>query len=87
MNRVLSVASRLSLLVFLLGGTIVTFGQIAGIAAGDGDLVMKAATRVGEPTCVTAGIAGLLAFVRVYFKSEQREREAEPVPELPKQRT
>ncbi|WP_405853995.1 hypothetical protein OG407_00820 [Streptomyces sp. NBC_01515] len=59
MNRVLSVASRLSLLVFLLGGTIATFGQIAG----------------------------LLAFVRVYFKSEQREREAEPVPELPKQRT
>ncbi|WP_051735663.1 hypothetical protein [Streptomyces sp. NRRL B-3229] len=75
MNRLLSVAFRVTLLMFLLGGTIFTFAQIAGILIADGSLVTQTAGKVGEPTCVVAGVAGLLAFARMYVAPDGKSSE------------
>lgn len=65
-DAVLRICFRITTVAFLLGGLIVTLGQIVGIALGNGGMVQAMASDVGAPVCIVAGIAGLLAFARIY---------------------
>ncbi len=62
-----SVVFKLSLLLFLAGGAVVTFGQLIGVAVGSGAMVTALATGVGTMSCIVAGISGFFAFLLIYL--------------------
>ncbi|MCO1574697.1 hypothetical protein M8C13_02860 [Crossiella sp. SN42] len=66
MHRVLLTASRLCLLAFLLAGVLAVAGQSLGLLLGSGSLVKTFGGPVTDLACVTAAIAGVLAFLLRY---------------------
>ncbi|GAA2264212.1 hypothetical protein GCM10009853_016940 [Glycomyces scopariae] len=66
MSSLLSAASRICIVVLVLGGFVVTFTQVIGIAIGDADTVIFGGTTLFAPVCVVAGLAGIFAFLRMY---------------------
>ncbi|MDA3628202.1 hypothetical protein OU415_22395 [Saccharopolyspora sp. WRP15-2] len=57
---------RISVIAFLAGGFILTFGQLAGVVIGDGAILVALENVLAVPTYVCAAIAGLLAFIEMY---------------------
>ena len=68
MSNLLSVLSRICIIILIAGGVLVTLMQVLGIAVGDPDMVVFAGTSLFEPVCVIAGLAGVFAFLRSYTK-------------------
>ncbi|MFI6025902.1 hypothetical protein [Amycolatopsis magusensis] len=66
MYSFLLVAARTCLVAFLLGGTAVTLGQLTAIALGDGAMMEVFGTGVADTACVTASVAGTVAFLLRY---------------------
>ncbi|GAA1680470.1 hypothetical protein GCM10009830_29370 [Glycomyces endophyticus] len=68
MSSLLSAASRICIVVLVIGGFVVTFTQVIGILVGDADTVVFGGTTLFQPVCVVAGLAGIFAFLRMYTK-------------------
>ncbi|GGM90377.1 hypothetical protein GCM10011609_29190 [Lentzea pudingi] len=66
MYRILLLATRVCLIVFLLGGVAVVVGQTVGIVVGSGPLVESFGDTVTEIACVVAAVTGALAFLLLY---------------------
>ncbi|MEV4645042.1 hypothetical protein [Saccharopolyspora sp. NPDC049357] len=77
MSTLLSTASRICIIVLVLGGAAVTFTQVAGIALGDPEVVMFAGTALLDPVCVIAGFAGIFAYLRTYTRAGKAEAESQ----------
>jgi hypothetical protein len=78
-SSLLSTLSRICIALLILGGVIVTFTQVLGIAVGNSGLVEFAGTSVLDPVTVIAGLAGIFAFLRMYTQRGQTDVEAERV--------
>ena len=68
MSTFLSTASRICIILLVLGGVVVTFTQVVGIAIGSSDSVTFAGTTLLNPVCIIAGMAGVFAFLHTYTK-------------------
>lgn len=66
----------LCLLVFMIGGTILVAGQLAGIILQNGQLMIIASEYVGTPTFICASIAGILGFIYSYLPDEKKTEPA-----------
>lgn len=83
-RTVISVAFRISVVAFLLGGLVVVALQAAGLALGNGDFVDAVSDVVAPWAYGAAGVAGLLAFVLSYFRTDEPQAAdgvSTPVPE------
>ncbi|MCX4679147.1 hypothetical protein OG413_28230 [Streptomyces sp. NBC_01433] len=59
-------ASRVLVVLFLIGGITVVLGQTVAIAVGSAGLMTSFGTDVAEVVCVLAGLAGIFAFLLLY---------------------
>ncbi|WP_232666775.1 hypothetical protein [Pseudonocardia sp. TRM90224] len=66
MSPALSHASRVCIVLLLLGGALVAFGQVVGIAVGSAATVELFGNDVVGIVSTIAGLAGILAFLRLY---------------------
>ncbi|MET8468482.1 hypothetical protein ABZY90_05530 [Streptomyces sp. NPDC006422] len=84
-HRVLQPLFRLSIVVFLAGGTVTVVGQALGMVLGDASWVEGVAADAGPATCIAASISGILSFVLSYGKqhAEHPEGEGEPGAQAP----
>ncbi|MEJ3655590.1 hypothetical protein WEH80_21710 [Actinomycetes bacterium KLBMP 9759] len=79
MSPALSHASRACIVLLLLGGALVAFGQVAGIIAGSATTVELFGDDVVGVVSPIAGLAGILAFLRLYTADGRAEAAAEHV--------
>jgi hypothetical protein len=79
MSKLLSTASRICIIILVLGGVVVTFTQVAGIVVGDPDTVIFAGTTLLDPVCVIAGFSGVFAYLRTYTRAGKSEVESQDV--------
>ncbi|SDD59581.1 hypothetical protein [Glycomyces harbinensis] len=68
MSSLLSAASRICIVILVIGGFVVTFTQVVGILLGNADMVVFGGTTLFQPVCVVAGLAGVFAFLRMYTR-------------------
>ncbi|MFC3995615.1 hypothetical protein ACFOVU_06805 [Nocardiopsis sediminis] len=71
MTRALDIAFRIGLGLFLIGGFVLVLAQAAALAAGSGTAVVSAAETIGPAVYATAGITGIIAFIRSYLENWQ----------------
>ncbi len=69
-EKTISILFWISTLVFLLGGLAIVAGQAGGIIAGNGDFVTSFEETLAPWAYGASGVAGLLAFVLMYFHPE-----------------
>jgi len=69
-EKIICILFRISTLVFLLGGLAIVAGQAGGIIAGNGNFVTNFEETLAPWAYGAAGVAGLLAFVLMYFHPE-----------------
>jgi hypothetical protein len=67
MRNIIAVLFKTCLVVFLLGGTCLVFGQLAGLILGNGDLIMKTWDIFANPTFIVSAIAGVFGFILGYL--------------------
>lgn len=68
MHKVFLITSQVSLILFLIAGSVVVLGQTAAIVVGDGALMKTFGTSVSDIACVVAGIAGISSFLLRYTR-------------------
>jgi hypothetical protein len=73
MSIVLSHLSRLFIALLLLGGIVVTLGQVLGIALSNAGLVLALGTTGVSLISVIAGLAGIVSFLRYYTREGKAE--------------
>lgn len=64
------------LLLFIIGGTCLVFGQLAGILFQKGDWIIKSWELFANPTFIISAIAGIFGFILGYFPKEKVNEEA-----------
>lgn len=74
MSAFLSHTSRVCIVLLLVGGVVVTFGQVVGIAIADADLVTVLGTTGVSAISVIAGLAAIFAFVRSYGRQGKADQ-------------
>lgn len=79
MSRFLSRASCACIGALLIGGVLVSFGQVAGILVGNAAVVELFGTTVLDVVCIIAGLAGIFAFLRRYMPGGNEVAAAERV--------
>ncbi|PMC34406.1 hypothetical protein CJ195_23430 [Bacillus sp. UMB0899] len=70
MKNILIFLFKFCLILFLLGGTCLVFGQLAGLIFQNGDLVMKTWDIFANPTFILSALAGLIGYILGYFPKE-----------------
>ncbi|WP_226530743.1 hypothetical protein [Metabacillus niabensis] len=70
MKKILIFLFKVCLILFLLGGTCLVFGQLAGLIFQNGDLVIKTWDIFANPTFILSALAGLIGFILGYFPKE-----------------
>lgn len=73
MSTLLSHLSRLFIALLLVGGVVVTLGQVVGIAFADAGLVITLGTTGVNLISVIAGLAGIVSFLRYYTRDGKAE--------------
>ncbi len=73
MSILLSHLSRLFIALLLLGGIVVTLGQVLGIALSNAGLVLTLGTTGVSLISVIAGLAGIVSFLRYYTREGKAE--------------
>ena len=68
MSNLLSHASRICIALLLVGGIVVTLGQVVGIAIASPEVVTFLGTTGVNAIGIFAGLAGIFAFLRYYTK-------------------
>jgi hypothetical protein len=71
--RIINQLFRLALVVSLIAGAAMTFGQLIGVVVGQGSWLIALEALLAIPTYVGASIAGLLAFVELYTRGSTKE--------------
>lgn len=71
MKTLVRKAFTLFLMIFMIGGTALVFGQLIGLIIQNGDLMVQTSELVGPPTFICAAIAGMLGFVYSYFPDKK----------------
>ncbi|MEB8340627.1 hypothetical protein [Streptomyces endophyticus] len=74
-QRLLQLLFRLSIVVFLAGGTVTVVGQALGMVMGDAAWVEGVAADSGPATCIAASISGMLSFVLSYGKQGAEQQD------------
>jgi hypothetical protein len=69
-EKITCILFRISTLVFLLGGLAIVLGQAGGLVAGNGEFVTGFEETLAPWAYGASGVAGLLAFVLMYFHPE-----------------
>ncbi|MFF2502549.1 hypothetical protein ACFVTY_04050 [Streptomyces sp. NPDC058067] len=80
-SRLLQPLFRLSIVVFLLGGTLIVLGQAVGVALGDAHWVARTAAVLQPTTCIAASISGILSFALSYGPAGESAAAGSPVSE------
>lgn len=75
MKKLLTVLFKVCLILFLLGGTCLVFGQLAGLIFQNGELVIKTWDIFANPTFILSALAGLIGFILGYFPKENSVEE------------
>lgn len=73
MRKIIQLLFTISLILFMVGGTLLVLGQIMGIILMNGELMVQVTNIFSEPTFITASISGLLGFVYSYFPKEKQQ--------------
>lgn len=73
MTRFLRTLFTLATLLLVLGGAVMVGAQVVALVLGRGDWLAQVPEVVGPPTLISASVAGLLAFVLSYVKSQPAE--------------
>lgn len=68
MNKTLALLSKICLVVMMVGGFVVTFGQVIGIIIGDGPMIQLFGENFIGPVSAIAGLGALFAFGQFYTK-------------------
>lgn len=63
------------LLLFMIGGTCLVLGQLAGILFQKGDWIIKSWELFANPTFIISAIAGIFGFILGYFPKEKVDEE------------
>ena len=71
MRNIIAVLFKTCLEVFLLGGTCLVFGQLAGLILQNGDLVIKTWDIFANPTFTISAIAGIFGFILNYLPKDK----------------
>ncbi|MET9035887.1 hypothetical protein [Streptomyces mirabilis] len=66
---------RLSVIAFLVGGSVIVVVQALGIALGDVGWVTAVEEHAGPPTFIVSSVSGLLAFVLSYLTKPEESAE------------
>lgn len=77
MSNLLSHLSRVCIALLLLGGIVVSLGQVLGIALANAGLVITLGTTGVNLISVIAGLAGIVSFLRYYTREGKAELVAE----------
>ena len=75
MKKMLTFLFKVCLILFLLGGTCLVFGQLAGLIFQNGELVTKSWDIFANPTFILSALAGLIGYILGYFPKEIRAEE------------
>ncbi|WP_175638405.1 hypothetical protein [Metabacillus schmidteae] len=70
MKNILIFLFKFCLILFLLGGTCLVFGQLAGLIFQNGDLVIKTWDIFANPTFILSAMAGVIGYILGYFPKE-----------------
>ncbi|WP_404332257.1 hypothetical protein [Mesobacillus maritimus] len=71
MRNIIAFLFKACLVVFLLGGTCLVFGQMAGLIFGNGDLIIYTWDIFAYPTFIFSAIAGVLGFILGYLPKDK----------------
>lgn len=77
MSTLLSHLSRVCIALLLLGGIVVSLGQVLGIAFANSGLVITLGTTGVNLISVIAGLAGIVSFLRYYTREGKAEQVTE----------
>lgn len=73
MRNIIAALFKMCLVLFLLGGTCLVFGQLGGLLLQNGDMVIKTWDVFANPTFIISAIGGILGFILGYFPKEKTE--------------
>lgn len=71
MRNIIAILFKTCLIVFLLGGTCLVIGQMAGLILGSGDLIIKTWDIFANPTFIVSAIAGICGFILGYLPEDK----------------
>lgn len=72
-ERLLRLGFVLTLVLFLIGGSVLVACQAVQLVRGDGTAVISVSDRLGPPTFEVATLCGLFAFALEYLRHGGRE--------------
>lgn len=75
MRNIIAFLFKTCLLLFLIGGTCLVFGQLAGVLFQKGHIVVKTWEVFANPTFMISAIAGIFGFILGYFPKEKEDEE------------
>lgn len=70
MRGIIAFLFKTCLLLFLVGGTCLVFGQLAGVLFQNGNLIVKSWEIFANPTFMISAIAGIFGFILGYLPKE-----------------
>ncbi len=71
MRNIIAVLFKTCLVLFLLGGTCLVFGQLAGLILQNGNLVIKTWDIFANTTFIISAIAGIFGFILNYLPKDK----------------
>lgn len=71
MKKIFTFFFKTCLVLFLISGTCLVFGQLAGLLFQNGDLIIKTWDLFANPTFMISAIAGIFGFILGYYPKEK----------------
>ncbi|MBD8025056.1 hypothetical protein H9636_00160 [Ureibacillus sp. Re31] len=71
MKKYIAFLFKTCLLLFLIGGTCLVFGQLAGLLFQRGEWIVKSWEMFAEPTFMISAIAGIFGFILGYYPKKE----------------
>jgi hypothetical protein len=75
MRKIIAFLFKTCLLLFLIGGTCLVLGQLAGVLFQKGNLIVKTWELFANPTFMISAIAGIFGFILGYYPKEKVDEE------------
>lgn len=75
MRKIFAFLFKTCLLLFLISGTCLVLGQLAGLLFQNGDLIIKTWDLFANPTFMISAIAGIIGFILGYYPKEKMVEE------------
>ncbi|MFC7688002.1 hypothetical protein [Ureibacillus sp. GCM10028918] len=75
MRNIIAFLFKTCLMLFIVGGTCLVLGQLAGLLFQKGDWIIKSWELFANPTFIISAIAGIFGFILGYFPKEKANEE------------